>query len=67
MVHRDELGAVRERPLDLHFVDHLGHAVGDVFDAQQLAAEIHQLGDRSSVADELEQLRRDESHGLGMS
>ena len=66
MVHRDELGAVWECPLDLHFVDHLGHTVGDVFDAQQLTAEIHELGNRSSVPDELEHLRRDESHGFGM-
>ena len=45
MVDGDELGAVGERALDLHLVDHLGDAVHHVGAAEQLAAEIHQLGD----------------------
>ena len=66
MVDGDELGAVRERALDLHLVDHLGDAVGDVGPAEQLAPEIHQLGHRAAVADELEDLRRDERDRLRM-
>ena len=33
---------------------------------EELAAQIHQLGDAASVADEFEELRRDERDGFGM-
>ena len=49
-----------KRAFDLDLVDHLGDAVGDVGAAEELPAEIHQLGHRAAVADELEDLRRDE-------
>ena len=60
MVHRHELAAVRERALDLHFDDHLGHLVHDVCAAEQLTAEIHQLRDRAAVANEFHDLRADQ-------
>ena len=34
--------------------------------AEQLPAEVHQLGDRAAVADELEELRRDQRDRLGV-
>ena len=46
MVHRHELGAVGERAFDLHFVHQFRHAVHHLGAAEELAAEIHQLGDR---------------------
>ena len=46
--------------------DHLGHAVHHLAAAEQLLAEIHQLGDRAAVADQLEQLRRDQRDRLGI-
>ncbi len=64
VVHRHQLGAIRERALDLHFVHELGHAVHDVGPAEQLPAEVHELGHRSAVADEFENLRGDERHGF---
>ena len=66
MVHGHELGAVGKRSFDLHLVDHVRDAVHHVIVAEELAAEIHQLGHRSAVADELEDLRRDERDGFGI-
>ncbi len=66
MMHGDELAAVWKRAFDLHLVDQLRHSFGDVFRAEELPAEIHQLRDGATVADELEQLRGDERDRLGM-
>ena len=65
-MHGDELAAVWKRAFDLDLVDQLRHSFGDVFRAQELPAEVHQLGDGAAVANELEQLRGDERHRLGM-
>ncbi len=66
VVDRHELGAVRKGPFDLNFVDELRHAVHHVGAPEQLPPDVHQLGDRAAVADELEDLRRDERDRLGM-
>ena len=66
IVHGDELGAVGERALDLHLVDHLGDAGLHLRAAEELPTEVHQLGDRAPVAHELEELARDEGDGLGV-
>ena len=66
VVDRHELGAVREGPFDLNFVDELRHAVHHVGAPEQLPPDVHQLGDRAAVADELEDLRGDERDRLGM-
>ena len=67
MVDGHELGAVRERPLDLHLVDQLGHSLHHLAMAEHLAPDVHQLGDTAPLADELEQLRRDQRDGLGVA
>ena len=64
MVDGHELRPVGERALDLDLGDHLGDAVEHLVRAEQPAAEVHELGDRPAVTDELEQLRRDERHRL---
>jgi hypothetical protein len=66
MMNGDELGAVGEGALDLDFSDHGRDAGHDLAAAEELAAEVHQFGDGTSVADELEQLGGDESDGLGV-
>ncbi len=63
---RHELAPIGERALDLHFDDHLRHLVHDVRAPEQLAAQIHQLGDRAAVADELHHLRADQRDRLGV-
>jgi len=64
VVNRHQLRAVRERRLDLHLGDHLGHARHDVGDAQQLAAGHHHVGHGAPVADPLHHLRRDQRRRL---
>ena len=53
MMHRHQLAAVGERAFDLHLDDHLRHVIHDVGAAEQLTAEVHQLGDGAAIADEL--------------
>ena len=53
MVHGHELGAVGERALHLHFVDHVGNTVEHLGRPQEAAPEVHQLGHRPAVPDEL--------------
>lgn len=65
-MHGHQLGAVGKRALDLHVVDHSGHAGHDLVTAEKLPPEIHQLRDAAPIADELQQLRGDERDGLGM-
>jgi hypothetical protein len=43
-----------QRALDLHLGDELGHAVHDLMAAEDRAAEVHQLGDAATIADQLE-------------
>ena len=64
MMHGDQLGAVGKSAFDLHFGNHRGHARHDLIAAEELAAEIHQLGDALAVADEFEQLRGDQARPL---
>jgi len=66
IVDRHQLGPVRKRPFNLDFVDELRHSLHHVGAPEQLAADVHQLGDRAAVADELQNLRRDERDRLGM-
>src|SRR6266446_9205853 len=64
MMDRDELRSVRERPLDLHLVDHLGDAFHDVIAPEDRLPGGHQLGDGAAVADAFEDLRGDEGDRL---
>ena len=57
MMNRHELAAVRKRALNLHLDDHLRHVVHHIGASEQLSAEVHQLGDRAPIANELEHLR----------
>jgi len=66
MMDRDELRAVGERSLDLDLVDHLGDAFHDVVTPQNRLARLHQLRDRTAVADTLEDVGGDERDSLGM-
>ena len=66
VVDGDELGAVRERGLDLDVVEHLGDALHDVVAGENLAAADHQLGHRAAVAGTLEEVVGDHRDGLGM-
>src|SRR6476620_4091174 len=50
IVNRDELGAVRERGLDLDVVDHLGHPFHDVVAGEQRGSVAHQVRHCPAVA-----------------
>ena len=63
---RDELGPVWERPLDLYLPDHLADALHHIVGRENTRAKAHHFGDGSSVADQLENLRRDERDGFRM-
>ena len=62
MMDRDQFCAVGESAFHLHFFDHTGDPTHDFVATQKLASEIHQLGDRLPVPDELEQLRGNQCH-----
>jgi hypothetical protein len=64
LVHRDELGAVGKRRLDLDIGDHLRHAVHHVGALEQRGAVAHQLGHAAAVACALHDRGADEGHGL---
>ena len=66
VVHRHELRAVREGPFDLHLVDHLRHAVHHLRATEEATPDVHQIGDAPPVANQLEELRRDERDRLGV-
>src|SRR4051794_25029433 len=66
MVDGDELRAVGERGFDLHFVEHLRHAVHDVVAGEHMAGRLHEVGDRTAVTGAFEHVRRQQRHGLGM-
>src|SRR5207245_967913 len=58
--------AVGKRAFDLDLCDERRHAGHDLARAEDRAAEIHQLGDRAAVADQLEQLRREQRDRFGI-
>ena len=61
VVHRDEIGAGRERALDLDLVERAADGGQDVAAAQHRRAERHEGGDRVvAIADELLEVVRDE-------
>lgn len=64
MVDRDELRAVGKSPFDLNLDKHLRNAIHHVHPAEKSSAEIHELGDGLSVANQLEKLGRDQRDGL---
>ncbi len=66
LVDGDELGAVRERRLDLDVVDHLGDAVHDLAARDDMRPGFHQIGDGASVPRALDDVIGDESDRLGM-
>ena len=66
MMHGHELRAIGERAFHLDFVHELGHPVHHVRAAEELPPDVHQLGDRPAVADEFENLGRDERHRFGL-
>src|SRR5262249_26249239 len=66
VVHGHELGAVRERAFDLDLVHQFRYAVQHLRASEELSSQIHELRDAASVADELENLSRDERDGLRM-
>src|SRR5256885_4170387 len=63
---RHELAAVGKGALNLHLDDHLGNVVHDVGTAKKLTAEIHQLGYRSAVSNEFQNLRGDQRDRFGI-
>src|SRR5207253_7772489 len=64
VVNGDELGAVGERPLDLHLLEHLGHPFHHVVAAEDVEARRHQIRDAPAVANAFEDLGRDERERL---
>jgi hypothetical protein len=61
---RHQLGAVGEGRLDLHLAQHRRDAIHDVVRRQDLAARLHQLGHRPTVAGGLEHERAEDRDGL---
>mmetsp|Transcript_9643 Transcript_9643/g.23802 ORF Transcript_9643/g.23802 Transcript_9643/m.23802 type:complete len:491 (-) Transcript_9643:545-2017(-) len=71
VVYGDQLGAVGEGAFDLHLDEHVRHLREHVAAAEHAASDVHKLRHAEvlafeAVADELEQLRRDERGGLGV-
>src|SRR5262245_19384599 len=64
MMNRHQFRPVRERALDLHFLEHLGHPVHHVVPGQDRDAEGHQVGDGGAVPDALQDLGGDQRQGL---
>ena len=60
LVHGHQLGAVWKGALDLDFAYHFRHARHDFRAAQQLLAFVHQRCHTFALANELQQLRRDQ-------
>ena len=50
----DELGAVGKSRLDLDVVDHLGDPLHHLVAADDMAASLHQIGDRAPIASTLD-------------
>src|ERR1051326_2823880 len=66
LMDRDELRAVGKRALDLNLGNHVGDAVHHGVGGEDRGSDAHDLGHRSAVANELEDLRGDERDRLGM-
>src|SRR5580693_6878143 len=66
LVHGDELGAVRERRLDLDLGDHFGDAVHHLGAADDVGAGFHQFGDATPVARAFDDEIRDQRNRFGM-
>ena len=66
LVEGDQLGAIRERCLDLDLVDQLGDAVHHVVAGQHAAAGVHEIDDGATVASGLVHPRGQDGDGLGI-
>src|SRR6516164_3003109 len=66
LMHRDQLGAVGKRRLDLNLGDHLGDAVHDLYARKDVGAAFHQLGDGAAVARAFEDEVGDQRDGFRM-
>src|SRR4051812_7767957 len=63
---RYELAAVGKSSLDLNFSDHFGNARHDLIAPEKFSTEVHQFGDGAPIANEFEELCRDERHAFGV-
>lgn len=61
-----QFGAVRERAFDLHFGNHRCDAVHHRVDTEDGRTPAHDFGHGATVANHLENLRRDERNGFGV-
>src|SRR5262249_51116091 len=61
-----ELGAIRKRAFHLDLADHLAHTFHHGVSREDRRPDARDLGERLAVADELEELGRDQRNGLGM-
>ena len=60
----DQFGAIGKCRLDLHVVDHLRHPFHALITGQHMAARLHHVGDRASVARALHHSVGDQGNGL---
>src|SRR5215468_12759790 len=63
---RDELGAVRKRAFHLDLADHLAYAFHHAVQRENRRPDAHDLGNRSSVADQFEDFRGDQRNRFRM-
>src|SRR5262249_47942963 len=61
-----ELGAIRKRAFHLDLADHVAHTVYHGVARKNRRPNAYDLGDRLAIADELEELSRDQCNGLRM-
>jgi hypothetical protein len=61
-----ELGAIRKRAFRLDLANHVAHTFHHGVVLKNRRPDAHDLGDRSAVADELEEFSRDQRNGLRM-
>src|SRR2546423_1254366 len=66
VMNGDQFGAIGKSAFDLNLGDHFRNARHDLISPKELPAKIHQFGDAFAVADEFEELGRDEGEALGM-
>src|SRR5262249_38971006 len=66
LMNGDELRAVRKRAFHLDLADHVPHTLHHGVARKDRRPDAHDLGDRLAVADELEELSRDQRDGLRM-
>ena len=65
-MYRHQFGAVRKSAFDLHLGNHRGNAVHHRVDTEDGRTTAHDFGDGTTVANHLENLRRDERYRLGV-